>query len=493
MTVASKHPLYTEHLPDWNLLDVSYRGERVVKEEGTRYLPPTSGMIADGMVNANQPGYKAYQAYRTRAVFPEFLSDAVQTAMGMLWYKKPLIQVPDQLKPMLSRMSVFGEDIYEFLRRVHEQQLVLGRAGMLLDLPSNSQSGPVLPYASLYRGFHIINWDEGTLENGDKKVRLVVLDESENEMDASFSWTNVKKHRVLRLQDTNGPYFQEIYREEALTDTINPILRGQTLNEIPFVFVNSKDLMTEPDLAPFLGLARLCMTIYRGEADYRQNLFMQGQDTLVVIGAEDGPGESTRVGAGTRLNLPIGADAKYIGVESRGLEEQRSALENDRRAASSRSGTLSDTTSRQRESGDALQTRVAAQTATLYDIAVSSASGLTHLLKMAARWVGADEEQVSVQPNLDFINLTINSRNVVELQTAKNLGAPISQETIHKLMKERRMTELEFADELSKIKLEEPLVENPGDENPAQQKKEEEGDEGNSGGQGGSGRGTAGV
>ena len=502
MSVSSKHPLYTENLVDWNLLDHAYLGERIVKEQGTLYLPPTSGMLADGMSNANQPGYAAYSAYRKRAVFPEFVSDAVQTAMGMLWYKNPIIQVPSQLEPMLERMTTMGENVYEFLRRVHEQQMVLGRCGIMLDLPTTPQPGTVLPYATLYRGTHIINWNVGTLENGDRKVRLVVLDETEDEMDDSFQWTTVKKHRVLRLKDGSGPYIQQIYREEDLTQEIMPVLRGQPLEELPFVFVNGKDLMPEPDLPPLLGLARLCMTIYRGEADYRQNLFMQGQDTLVVIGAEDSPGAATRVGADARLNLPIGSDAKYIGVDSKGLEEQRAALENDRRLASSRSGTLSDTTSRQRESGDALQTRVAAQTATLYDIAVSSASGLSKMLKLAARWVGADENAVEVRPNLDFVNLVINSRNIVELQTAKNLGAPISQQTIHTLMKERRMTEFEFAEELAKIKSEESLVENPGDENPAQQGKEDDnsnpeeeqtGDEGQSGGQGNSGRGTAGV
>ena len=70
-------------------------------------------------------------------------------------------------------------------------------------------------------------------------------------MDDSFQWTTVKKHRVLRLKDGSGPYIQQIYREEDLTQEIMPVLRGQPLEELPFVFVNGKDLMPEPDLPPF--------------------------------------------------------------------------------------------------------------------------------------------------------------------------------------------------------------------------------------------------
>lgn len=492
MSVRTTHPLYTEHMPDWELLRDAYKGERAVKSKGTVYLKPTSGMVQDGMATTQALGYKAYEAYISRAVFPEFMTESVNTSMGMLWYRDPVIKLPRQLEPLRQRASVKGETLHQFLRRIHEQQLTRGRLGVLLDLPERVPPGtPILPYMALYETDTIINWDDGGIGNPTlQTLNLVVLNESQRVREADFTWVQKDRYRVLTLgpietNEVDGRYGVTIYGADDTVQTALrfPMFTGKTLDEIPFVFINSKDLLPDPDVPPLLGLARTCMTIYRGEADYRQNLFMQGQDTLVITGSDNDDTEY-RVGANATLNLPTGATAEYIGVNSKGLAEQRQALENDRRLAASRSGQLVDTTSRQRESGDALQTRVAAQTATLNDIAITSAGGLERILKIAAKWVGADPEEVSVKPNLDFVNQLMTSRNIVELQTAKNLGAPISQKTIHSIVKQRQLTTMEFEEELEEIKGEEPLI---------QPEEGTNGGTGQAGTQGGSGRGAAGV
>ncbi|MBD4208505.1 hypothetical protein GUH47_21445, partial [Xanthomonas citri pv. citri] len=53
------------------------------------------------------------------------------------------------------------------------------------------------------------------------------------------------------------------------SDYIEPTIRGKTLNRIPFVFINSKDIVARPDDPPLLGLVNLALAIYRGDADYR--------------------------------------------------------------------------------------------------------------------------------------------------------------------------------------------------------------------------------
>ena len=49
MGLESVHPLYAEHQPDWEQLRDAAKGERAVKAKGQKYLPPTSGMILDGL------------------------------------------------------------------------------------------------------------------------------------------------------------------------------------------------------------------------------------------------------------------------------------------------------------------------------------------------------------------------------------------------------------------------------------------------------------
>jgi hypothetical protein len=448
-----------------------YRGERVVKQQDILYLPPTNGMTMDGM-GTNQPGRVAYDSYKMRAVFHDFVKDAVHSMIGKMHVKPPVIKLPKSMERLRERATINGENLENLLRRINEHQLVAGRVGILADIPVNPEPDSDLPYIALYKAEDIINWDDGSIEQLTlPRLNLVILNESEYERTADLTWEWVSKYRALSLgalleNEDKATYSAAIIQGNS-GNTLSqaelkaPSIKGKTLDKIPFVIINCKDLVTSPDDPPLLGLAHLSLAIYRGEADYRQNLFQQSQDTFVVIGSGE---EEFRVGAGSTLSLPQGGDAKYVGVGSNGLSEQRQSLQNDMLLASHKAGHLIDTRSREKESGDALRTRVSSQTATLNQIALAGAAGLQNLLRTIAEWSGANPEEVIVTPNLDFANEGLNSRTLIELMTAKTMGAPISQETIHTLMKDRGLTELEFADELAKIESEEPLVMEEEDE-----------------------------
>ncbi|MCJ8520481.1 hypothetical protein ABID21_003652 [Pseudorhizobium tarimense] len=83
-----------------------------------------------------------------------------------------------------------------------------------------------------------------------------------------------------------------IHRTEAQIELrtagneVMPAGRGNTnLNEIPFVMMGARDLSLAPELPPLLGVARSAIALYQLSADYRWQLFMTGQETLVVINA----------------------------------------------------------------------------------------------------------------------------------------------------------------------------------------------------------------
>ena len=182
---------------------------------------------------------------------------------------------------------------------------------------------------------------------------------------------------------------------------------------------------------------------------------MQGQDTLVRVGIV-GESEPVRTGAGACIDVPLNGDAKYIGVSSNGLPEQRQALAADYARAYQKSGQLMDATSRVKESGDALRIRVAAQTATLPQIAKTGAAGLERVLKKLAVWYGADPDKVRITPNLRFSDADINGQTLVSLIQAKSLGAPLSEESIHEFLRTQGATQLSYEDELAKIETEQP-------------------------------------
>jgi hypothetical protein len=94
---------------------------------------------------------------------------------------------------------------------------------------------------------------------------------------------------------------------------------------------------------------------------------------------------------------------------------------------------------------------MAAQTATLSQVAKTSCAALQIVLRMIARWRGLDENEVTVTPNLDFVNATIQGQDIVQLQTAKNLGYPLSAETLHNIASERGLTKKSFQEEMDAI------------------------------------------
>ncbi len=468
MSVDTRHPLYLEFDEDWIQLRRTYRGERIVKNAGFEYLPPTSGMLADGVTKTNSPGFKAYSAYRLRARVPDMVKEAIESMLGVMHNKPPSIELPARMEGMRERATLRNESLEVLLRRINEEQLITGRLGLLLEVPDAApeMGTPILPLIALYQAEDIINWDEGEVDQTrPDSLNLVVIDETEDVRMRDFEWESVEKHRVLVLGDPlaneqqgEGVYRVGVFRdktdfnEEAL---IEPSIGGQTLNEIPFKFVNTRDITPTPDEAPLLGLSNLVLTIYRAEADYRQALFLQGQDTLVKIGnAGSTEGDTTRVGAGAVIELPLGGDAKFIGVDSQGLTEMRESLQNDYQTGNQKAGALLEAVSRSAESGEALRVRVAARTASLNQIALTGAFALQDILRIEARWVGANPDEVIVKPNLDFVDDIMAGQELTQIMAAKGLGSPHSLESIHGLMHERGLTKMTFEEEIEQMERE---------------------------------------
>ena len=466
MSLKTLHPEYAYFLPTWIAMRDYYEGESAVKAKGELYLPPTSGMVIDGML-PNQIGYEIYKAYKDRAVFPDYIKEGVEALIGLIHQHDAKIELPPRMEYLRKKATINGESLLMLLRKMNEEQLITGRLGLLVDLPSNPDPANPEPFISMYAAESITNWDDGTSEVGSNELNLVVLNESAFVRDV-FNWIFKEKYRVLQLgkltsNEEVATYSQGVFEETEYSENlmISPTLRGKTLNKVPFTFVNSKDLVSQPDNPPLKGLGQTCLTIYRGEADYRQNLHMQGQDTLVTVGGIRNPSaipgqneDAVRVGAGSRLDVEMGGDAKFIGVSSTGLAEQRNAIENDRKRAEFKAGQLIGNQSLKNESGNAMIARLAAQTANLNQIALSSGEGLETSLKHIAVWLGEDPEKVKVIPNTEFTNAASNAQELVYLMTARSMGAPLSYQSIHSNMKDKGYTMMDFEDEFSLVKQE---------------------------------------
>lgn len=472
---SNAHPLYTAIQSAWEVCRDCFDGEGAIKAKGQTYLPPTTSMVADGCGTAPKSiGQSAYDAYLTRAYFPTIVEDAIESAVGIMHRKPANITLTPKLESLFQVSTDDGEDIQLLLRRINAQQLKTGRVPLLGTV--REVDGKQIPLLIVHSESAVFNWDDTTNRDNSQNLRLVQIDESNYELTNSFSWEWVNKVRNLAIVDPetgrivnfNEDGFLEtgVYASVLLVDDteldlsaveFEPLsIQGQEFNKIPFTFINSKDLSSKPDKPPLLSLCSLALAIYRGEADYRQNLFMQGQDTLVRIGSSADEDEAIRIGTGSAIDVPMGGDAKFIGVSGQGLSEQRQCLENDYARADKKASKLMSNSGA--ESGEALKIRVAAQTATLPQIAKAGAAGLQKVLRDLAEWLGDNPEEVVVTPNMEFTDAVGDAQTLTGIVQAKIAGAPISEESIHAFMVEQGFTKENYADEIAKIQGEEPRI-----------------------------------
>jgi hypothetical protein len=470
MALPDKHPDYVERLGEWIQMADTYAGERAVKSKRLDYLPATEGMVQDGMTTPSSPGWKDYEAYLLRAYFHDVVKDAVKAMIGVMHAKPAVIKLPKKLEGMLKKATIQGETLQMLLRRINVAQLVFGRCGLLADAPQGVDIDKATPYISFYDPLRIINWDAGKLDEGMNELDLVVIDEGGYRREG-FTWKTERKYRILtrggesELESgwdrppAGSPYAVAIKVNDTsmpvLADFIFPSIGGRMLDNIPFVFIGANDLVPEPEVSPLLGLSNLALAIYRAEADYRQTLYLQGQNTLVIIGGQIDEASPTQLRVGNKgvIDLRLGGDAKYIGVSAAGLGEMRQSLKNDQERALAEGIAFLDSSdaSPGDNAGEGLRIRIAAKTTTIASVAKAGGMGLEQILKFCAEWVGEDPEEVSVEPTTDFADQTVAGAALLAFMQAKQLGLPLSLRSMHRMMKVNDMTEMDFEEENEQI------------------------------------------
>lgn len=467
MSLDEPHPLFSANLGRWTLCRDAHQGQDVVRAKREAYLPPTRGMVLDGM-GEGQQGLLRYNAYLNRALFPEVFADTINILVGIMNRKPPAITLPEQMQPLLEKATILGEGLNDVIRKIHEQQLITARVGVHLDVPSEPvRQANMLPLLSIFNAEAIRNWDDGeVLDPTRQTLNLVVIDASEYTRDG-FSWTYNKKYRVLALGDleaneaqgtavyTNGLFDESEGFDESRMEA--PLLRDKPLTEIPFVFIGPKDINVEPDLPPMLGLANRSFAIYNGEADLRQALHITAEETLVTIGTPLTEDSALRVGTGARIAMSEGGDVKYVGPDSRAIAFQESNVKRDYETANALSARLSNQGS-QVESGEALRIRVAAQTSNIASIARSAAVGMQEILRVAARWLDLNPDEVTVEPNLNFADDPIEFTELNEMMTFKQRGGVISHKTMNEVMVSRDITTRTLEEEVAQVEEEENII-----------------------------------
>lgn len=457
MAVSTQHPDYIEHSDEWRLMRRAQKGDQAIKQAGIEYLPMPSGFTVQ-----SDHGVLAYESYRNRAQFPDLLKPTLRGMVGLIHRQEADISGIEVGKPLAGlweKATKDGMTLEAFHQSITAEILLMGRYGILVDMPRTNGEVEALPYFVGYQTESIINWSEGDVRD------LFVLDESGYRRDTSqadgseFIWNYERQYRVLRLR--NGSYSQQVYQDEfPVAETlVEPTARGnRTFNEIPFIMVGPTTLTLEVEQSPLLGVSRYSVVMYQLDADYRHQLFFSGQETLFITGidAKDIP-ES--IGSSVVIALPAGGFAEYVGPSGATIAAHKEAIADARNEAVTSAAQLFDRQSGQ-ESGEALRLRYAAQTATLVTIAQASAAALERALRYAATFVGQDPNEIVVKPNLEFVGAELSAEDA-KILVDMWMGDAISYETLYENLQRGRIASEERTMEEERDLIEEGLADKP--------------------------------
>lgn len=413
--VSTLHPdLTSDRTADWKLMRDVLNGQRAVKAAGTSYLPMPSGFksMPDG-------GADAYdKAYKLRAIVPELLAPSLAAMIGIIHAKETKIDLPNGLQGIWENADGKGTSLEAFHRRITRHLLWLGRYGLLTTAPVDGGE----PYLAGYVGDAIINWDDS----------FFVLDESGKKRDG-YEWKDQKRFRVLELVD--GRFTSTLYvgDEKGFTQEAQnqPVALGdKPLGFVPFYVGNARDVSTAVETPPLIGIANAIISAYQLSADWRWQLYMSGQETLVAING-DAP---TQVGAGVAHSMKgtadLTPDLKYVSPSCTGIEAHEKAIEQQKQAAIMAGARMLDQQEKSQESGEARKLRFASETANLMSVAQVSAALLERGLKAAAIMKGLDDKDVVVKPPADLLDNTMSSEEFAKLFTVYESGG-ISWETFY--------------------------------------------------------------
>ncbi len=238
--LLTPHNDYTEHLPDWNVCDIIFGGERAFLE---------SGMLKGCMdFNFENPAI-VEQSLRILGNFSapfNALKLTLTVYKALLFMKSPSLLAWKEAKEFLENKlftDVDGNGTFmgKFVETVTEEVLLHNRAAVVVDYPhepekvdkvDSSGLSPISPIMKMYKCKDILSWNYVKDIYGRDVLLYVVLRENSftNSQKGFFKLSKQTTHVVYILEGDNFSLQQYIDRDESsLVKPPNP--RGVVVDD----------------------------------------------------------------------------------------------------------------------------------------------------------------------------------------------------------------------------------------------------------------------
>ena len=350
-----------------------------------------------------------YLAYAERAGFFNATGRTIDAMTGLIFAKDPSWELPTAIESYEDDITLSAINLREFSEQVVEQQVAIGRVGIMVDFPevvvvgmsvADAERLNIRPFLRMYTAENIVNWRTGVV-NGVRVLTMVVLREHIEQPKDEFTSEEVIQYRVLDITDQG-------YRVRLMNDKSEvknewfPKMRGRAMTKIPFSILGANSCESDVQKPPLLDLVDTNLAHYRNSADYEHGLHFTGLPTPYVAGVQLSEGQILSIGSMSAWVFPDpAANVGFLEFKGDGLKTLAEAIKaKEQRMAVLGARMLSD----DRKSNEAFGTielRTAGERSVLASIARAASDAIRRSLNIMAEWVGAPPE-AEFSLNTDF-------------------------------------------------------------------------------------------
>ena len=486
-SVRTEHSQFNEIESDWLKMRDGVKGQTRVKRRRETYLPMPPAIKALRGVGLAEDRYNFFLSF---AEYPERLQPTIDGIQGLIHSKNPIFELPIQIGYLEESVTLDGKSLLDFWYDITREIFTTGRIGLLAEIPDVefntstndsstlreliSSGGPQtfaprtrndFAYLAQYPAESIINWRKKRYHSGAEASLVVLREQIENPSSIDeFSQDQNELYRVLRF-GTDDIYTQQLFLYESgddgfdQSDVFIPQRVGRVFNSMPFTVINAINLEFDVGPIPLISMGNKMLDIYRKSASYNRALYLTADPTIVRCGVEREESEMNTVVGGGQVWDFSNPDVKVNMLELNGdsIPFSRQSIVDDHLETDRVIGNLFQDNKIGVEAAETLRIRQGAKQLTIRSVVINAARGLERALKNVAVVMGANPDLVTFQPNLDFTEEGLTARELFDLTSALNAGAPISMESIHSLARRGGLTDLDYREEQQRMRQQNPV------------------------------------
>lgn len=426
---------YKEMLPKWKRLRDCFGGRDTVLAAGKLYVPDLDGTNKEGN-----------DAYRARGSFFNALAQTVKGMNGSIFQNEPKVEMPKSLEGFLKDVTLTNVSFEMFASEVGKEVFLVGRYGVLVDFPVTGKR----PYLVGYSAEQIINWRVAR-RDGDEVLTMLVLHENVEEANPNdmFAQDCVEQWRVLWLDQNVAK--QQMWRENPDKKSADKFIkfgdevilrrRGETMDLIPFVFMNPSDSAPDIEQPLLIDLADVNLGHWRNSVDYEHGMHLVAIPTPWVSGLKGSanPNEPLKMGPKVIWELEPQGSAGMVEFTGQGLKTISDAMSEKKKQMATLGARLLEDAATTSETATAVRMRHSGEHATLRSVASSFEQGLTLVMKLVVWWMDGQagkpaDIDVEVTLNKEYLNVRASSQDIQVALTALQAGE-ISYETWYEFLR----------------------------------------------------------